>query len=294
MYTYPWYHWITFFYIYCFFGWIFESTYVSLRKRRFINRGFLCLPMLPLYGTGAVMMLWVSLPVKENLSLVYLLGVSAATALEYVTGYVMERLFKIKYWDYSDQKFQLHGYICLTSSIAWGFLTILLTEVIHRPIARLVLALDPALEFSLLILISGAFLLDTVQSTKEALALGRALESMSRIKAELDELHAQTALLRAGTRMRAAELRASVIRQTTQLREEAAALISHGKDREAALLAGRIRSLAGQRRRLLEARRKLSSHLSFYRKGLLQRNPSASSRKFAEALQELKELLEQK
>lgn len=74
--------------------------------------------MLPLYGTGAVMMLWVSLPVKDNLLLVYCSGVVAATLLEYVTGYIMERLFKVRYWDYSSQKFNLHGYICLTSSIA--------------------------------------------------------------------------------------------------------------------------------------------------------------------------------
>ena len=127
MYTYNWYQWLAFFYIYCFFGWIFESTYVSLKQKHFVNRGFLRLPMLPLYGSGAVMMLWVSLPVKNNLFLVYISGVIAATALEYVTGYVMEQLFKVRYWDYSSQKFQVHGYICLSSSIAWGFLTILMT-----------------------------------------------------------------------------------------------------------------------------------------------------------------------
>ena len=52
MYEYTWYQWLSFFYIYCFFGWIFESTYVSLKQHRFVNRGFLRLPMLPLYGTG--------------------------------------------------------------------------------------------------------------------------------------------------------------------------------------------------------------------------------------------------
>ena len=82
MYEYAWYQWLTFFFIYCFFGWIFESSYVSLKKKHFVNRGFLRLPMLPLYGTGAVMMLWVSLPVKDNLFLVYLSGVVAATILE--------------------------------------------------------------------------------------------------------------------------------------------------------------------------------------------------------------------
>ena len=61
MYTYTWYQWLAFFYVYCFLGWIFESTYVSLKQKRLVNRGFLRLPMLPLYGSGAVMMLWVSL-----------------------------------------------------------------------------------------------------------------------------------------------------------------------------------------------------------------------------------------
>ena len=72
MYEYTWYQWLSFFYIYCFFGWIFESTYVSLKQHRFVNRGFLRLPMLPLYGTGAVMMLWVSLPFKSSLVMVYI------------------------------------------------------------------------------------------------------------------------------------------------------------------------------------------------------------------------------
>lgn len=101
--------------------------------------------MLPLYGSGAVMMLWVSLPVRDSLPLVYISGFIAATALEYVTGAVMERLFKVRYWDYSSQPFQLHGYICLSSSIAWGFLTILMTDVIHEPIARTVLAVPPVI-----------------------------------------------------------------------------------------------------------------------------------------------------
>ena len=79
------------------------------------------------------MMLWVSIPVRDSLPLVYLSGVIAATALEYVTGWCMERLFQMKYWDYSNQKFQLHGYICLGTSLSWGLLTIFLTEIIHEP-----------------------------------------------------------------------------------------------------------------------------------------------------------------
>lgn len=227
MYTYAWYHWLTFFYIYCFCGWIFESTYVSLKQHHFVNRGFLRLPMLPLYGTGAVMMLWVSLPVKNNLFLVYCSGVVAATLLEYVTGYVMERLFKVRYWDYSDQRFNLHGYICLTSSIAWGFLTIFMTEVIHKPIERFVLNLPPALEWCLLGVISGCFVMDTIQSTKEALNLAKALENVAKLRAELEDMQVQLALLKAETAQNIetakAELRETVAESVEAHKEMVAA-----------------------------------------------------------------------
>lgn len=210
MYTYAWYHWLTIFYLYCFFGWIFESVYVSIKKRRFVNRGFLRLPMLPLYGTGAVMMLWVSLPVKGNLFLVYLAGVIAATLLEYVTGYLMKLLFKVRYWDYSCQPFNLHGYICLRSSIAWGFLTIFMTEVIHAPIENLVLSLAPAAEGVFLVAVSILFVYDTVQSTREALSLARALEAITKLRTELVEIQVQLALLKAETSQNVQNLTESV------------------------------------------------------------------------------------
>ena len=196
MYTYTWYQWLAFFYVYCFLGWIFESTYVSLKQKRLVNRGFLRLPMLPLYGSGAVMMLWVSLPVRDSLPLVYISGFIAATALEYVTGAVMERLFKVRYWDYSSQPFQLHGYICLSSSIAWGFLTILMTDVIHDPIARTVLAVPPVILLICDFVISVLFTADAYESIKAALALGHTLEAMTKLKADIEELQSKIELLR--------------------------------------------------------------------------------------------------
>lgn len=237
MYTYTWYQWLGCFYIYCFAGWIFESTYVSIRTGRFVNRGFLRLPMLPLYGTGAVMMLWVSLPVQDHLILVYLSGVLAATALEYVTGWAMERLFKVKYWDYSNQKYNLNGYICLTSSIAWGFLTILLTEVLHPPVERLLFRLPVPLAVGGVCFITVIFLYDTVQSVREALALGRALEAMTRLKAELDDVQVQLALLKAETVQRMADYREETADRMMQLRDGTAERMEQVKDETAVRMA---------------------------------------------------------
>ena len=230
MYEYSWYQWLTFFFIYCFFGWIFESTYVSLKKRQFVNRGFLRLPLLPLYGTGAVMMLWVSLPVKDNLFLVYVSGVVAATVLEYVTGWGMERLFKMKYWDYSNQRFNVKGYICLSSSIAWGFLTILLTEVIHRPIERYVLGLPLMVDLVCVIVVSLLFAADTAESVKAALDLAKVLDAMTNMRAELDDIQVQMALLKAETVQRMEEAREEAAQKLGQGRAEAASRTSALKE----------------------------------------------------------------
>lgn len=99
--------WVLLFFFYCLCGWVWESCYVSLCQRHWVNRGFLHGPLLPIYGSGAIIILLATIPVAEDLRLVWLFGMLAATALEYVTGDVMERIFKVRYWDYSNQKFNL-------------------------------------------------------------------------------------------------------------------------------------------------------------------------------------------
>lgn len=306
MYTYVWYHWITFFFIYCFIGWFFESTYVSLKKKHFVNRGFLRLPMLPLYGSGALMMLWVSLPIQDNLVMVYISGIIGATVLEYVTGSVMEQLFKVRYWDYSNQKFNVHGYICLSSSLAWGFLTILMTRVLHQPVERFVLALSPAQEFSFIGIVGALFLVDTIQSTREALSLARALEAITKMRSELEELQVRIALLKSETvqqidnlkaaqRLKADEYKKVQLQKAAEYRNVRLQKATEFKERarQSLSLHLEIPQLTRQLHNLAEKQQKLASHLSFYRRGILRGNPGATSRYFAAALKELKEAAEQ-
>ena len=249
------------------------------------------------------------MPVKNNLFLVYCSGVVAATLLEYVTGYVMERLFKVRYWDYSNQKFNLHGYICLTSSIAWGFLTIFMTEVIHKPIEHFVLNLPPALEWCLLGAVSGCFVMDTIQSTKEALSLAKALESVAKLRAELEEMQVQLALLKAETAQNIEnakkELRVAVAENVEAGKEKAAArrealeeavaahkeTVAARRDELAetavahkAALAARISSL---NEKMADTARLLNSKKPIVRPSILRRNPTAISRHFADAWKEL-------
>ena len=177
--------WVLLFFFYCFCGWIWESCYVSARQRHWVNRGFLHGPLLPIYGSGAIIILVATIPVAEDLRLVWLFGMIAATILEYATGAAMERIFKVRYWDYSSQKFNLNGHICLSSSIAWGFFSILMVRFIHPPIARL-LARVPALCVDPLAhLLTAAFTVDAVRSVQAALDLR---DILSRAMEENEEL----------------------------------------------------------------------------------------------------------
>lgn len=180
--------WALLFFFYCFCGWVWESCYVSAKQRHWVNRGFLHGPLLPIYGSGAIIILFATLPVADNFWLVYFLGMLAATALEYVVGAVMEQLFKVRYWDYTKQPFNLHGYICLTSSIAWGFFSDLLIYVIHPPIDKLLHKLPALLVNPLAAVIAVLFIMDTVKSTKAAIDLREVLTKLTEENAELRRL----------------------------------------------------------------------------------------------------------
>ena len=188
MYVYTPGQWALLFFFYCFCGWVWESCYVSAKQRQWVNRGFLHGPLLPIYGSGAIIILFVTLPVADNLWLVYILGMLAATLLEYVVGAVMEQLFKVRYWDYTKQPCNLHGYICLTSSIAWGFFSILLVRFIHPPIDRLLHKLPDLLVNPLAGVIAALFIWDTVKSTKAAIDLREVLTRLTEENEELRKL----------------------------------------------------------------------------------------------------------
>lgn len=287
MYTYTLTQWMLFFFTYCFFGWCIESTIVSVSKRRFINRGFLRIPMLPLYGSGAVLILFLTIPFKDSLPLVYLAGTLGATALEYVTGWGMEQLFKIKYWDYSTQKFQLHGRICLTSSLFWGVLSVALTEYIHPPIEKLILGLPAGFVSVSSILCFCIMLIDTIVSAKAALDLAKVLERLSRIRDEIEQLHTQLD-----------ELKDSAHQEISAAKEAAHLHIATVKDdvkeqheRIESLLHEPAEKLRSRLQELSALREDEMSHLGFLKSQLLKGSPSAYSKKFNGALRELKERL---
>jgi len=187
--------WIAFFYIYCFFGWCFESGYASIKERKLTNRGFLRGPYIPIYAFGAVFVLIITDNFQGNILEVYFSGMIAATILEYITGYVMERLFKVKYWDYSDHKFNLSGYISLSTSIAWGFLSLVLTNFLQVNVYNFVSKISDQNLKDSIIVVSIIFFSDLILSIKAAFNLAKAYEALERAKSELSEVKEKLSLI---------------------------------------------------------------------------------------------------
>lgn len=188
MYSYHLIQWLLFLYIYCFLGWMWESAYVSFCNKRWVNRGFLHGPFVPIYGFGAITVLLTTIPVKDNLALVFLFGMTGATILEYCTGVVMEKLFHVRYWDYSNKKLNVNGHICLTSSLAWGAFSMIMIRMIHTPIEMFVLWIPYEAAEAAAFLLTILLAVDFTQSFNEAMDLKELLENLTESKEEIKRI----------------------------------------------------------------------------------------------------------
>lgn len=197
MYHYNLQEWLLFFFIYCFLGWCWESCYVSAKKRQWVNRGFMKGPFLPIYGFGALSVLIATLPVRPFPVLVFVFGMIGATALELVTGICMEKLFHVRYWDYSNQKFNFKGHICLTSSIAWGAFSLAMIYGFHKPIEKLVLSIPFVWLDILTTVLTVIVAADFAISFKTAMELRAILDSMEHIKDEMKRLQKRAEVIEA-------------------------------------------------------------------------------------------------
>ena len=126
---------IFYFAIYSFLGWLVEVAYAYSISKKFVNRGFLFGPFCPIYGFGLLSLIVLLQSFTKNIFLFFIGAILTTSAIEYFTGFILEKIFKTHWWDYSKEKFNLHGYICLKFSIYWGIFGTLLYYFIHPFIA---------------------------------------------------------------------------------------------------------------------------------------------------------------
>ena len=293
--------WVLFFYIYCFMGWVWESAYVSVCERKLVNRGFLKGPFLPIYGSGAICILAVTIPVRGNIPLMFLTGMVSATLLEYLTGAVMEKLFRVRYWDYSDKFLNINGYICLMSSLCWGVMTVLMVDVIQVRVEPLVLDMGDRITRAMVMIITPYFAVDFVTSFIAAIHLRDALIRNDRIREELEKLEARKSALeeemeKMRTNLQEAGVKLQDVGEKTysQLREK---LQGAGDTLQGAggKAYGQLREeLKDIYMRTGEYKEKLRLGYTKSTRGLLRRNPHAISRVHKESFVELKKNLMEK
>lgn len=180
------------FFVYAFLGWCTEVSFAALTSGRFVNRGFLNGPVCPIYGVGVVIVLFFLDPLRKNTLLLFAGSVLLTSLLEWLTGFVLEKIFHQRWWDYSNEPFNLGGYICLRFSIAWGLACLIVVDIIHPSILWLIHLIPHTVGLVLLAVFSAGMLVDLAATVRTIARMNRQLtqldELAGRIKALSNEL----------------------------------------------------------------------------------------------------------
>lgn len=154
------------FLIYSFMGWVMESTYCFITTKKFVNRGFLIGPVVPIYGTGGILIYVLLKKYLDGPIVLFVMSMVICTILEYFTSYYMEKIFKTRWWDYSDRKFNLNGRVCLFNTLCFGILSIVIMYYLNPLLISMLESIDIMLLKVITSILMIIFLIDIGLSTK--------------------------------------------------------------------------------------------------------------------------------
>lgn len=157
-------HYFLIFIIYSFIGWAMEVILTIIKTGRFVNRGFLIGPCCPIYGFGSLLITGLLRPYTNDYIALFILAMSICMILEYITSYIMEKLFKARWWDYSDQKYNINGRICLETAVPFGLGALIVVYLIHPVVLNFLGAMNDTTTMILSVLIFVLFLADIIIS----------------------------------------------------------------------------------------------------------------------------------
>lgn len=178
---------LTYFIIYSFLGWGMESIVRSVSEKKIINTGFLKGPFCPIYGIGAIIMLLFLERFQNKPILLFFIAITLLTIWEYIVGLILEKMFHTKYWDYSDQKFNFQGRICLVNSICWGVLGVVFVKYIHPFIQKLFSNIDNYLLYYVISIIAVVLLVDMITTIIKVKNIKVTLEKVEELNKEIKE-----------------------------------------------------------------------------------------------------------
>ena len=173
---------------YSFLGWTCETIYCSIGQGKFVNRGFLNGPLCPVYGFGAMAVLVFLRPIQNNIPLLFLCGMLVTSVIEYITGYLLEKLFATKWWDYSTYRFNIHGRVCLRNSLMFGALSVVAARVVDPVVRGAIYSLPFWASVSMSAVLLVILLVDLVLTVRTILDINSVLRQFHQLveQAKLD------------------------------------------------------------------------------------------------------------
>jgi len=182
---YPFHELFLYFFLYSFLGWLMETCYCSIREKRLVPRGFLYGPICPIYGIGVLLMILFFTPLKANIFLFYITAVVVMTSWEYFVGWFLETTTHVKYWDYSDSRFNIKGRVCLWVALTWGALSYIMIFWVHPPIEALYERIPLPLIYTLCAALGALLVVDTVLTVRHLALMSKLVVSVTRAGEEL-------------------------------------------------------------------------------------------------------------
>ncbi len=176
-----------YFVLYSVIGWICEVIFCSIPEKKFINRGFLNGPLCPIYGFGALIVIFFLTPFKDSIFLVFIFGLIFTSILEYFTSYAMEKLFHSKWWDYSNNRFNINGRVCLLNSVLFGIMSVFVMFVLHVKIEDFVNSIS-YLWIQIIAIVSLVILtVDITVTVQSAVNINEKLQKLRDLSTEIKE-----------------------------------------------------------------------------------------------------------
>lgn len=169
------------FFIYSFVGWVIEVIYYGITEGKFINRGFLAGPLCPVYGLGFYAAIWIFEPFKDNFLILFFGMATACTIVELIAGFILYHAFHMRWWDYSDYKLNLGGYICLRFFIYWGIAASLGMYVLHPTVKWLIAHINYPVRIGILIFFTIILLADLITTIITIIGFKKKFAAMEKV-----------------------------------------------------------------------------------------------------------------
>lgn len=178
---------VIYFIVYSFFGWVMESIIKTVIQKKPVNSGFLYGPFCPIYGFGAIIMFLFLESFKDKPVLLFVIGFTILSSWEYLVGWSLEKIFKTKYWDYSENKFNIKGRVCLLNSIFWGILGLVFINYIHPIVAQKLALMPQNMIIYITIILSISIIIDLITSIIKVNNIQSMLERLKEISRTIKE-----------------------------------------------------------------------------------------------------------